>query len=316
MRNQRVAKYRGGYAVVWYDETGKRHRYSLGKVSRSEAYAAANRVVARALAAKDVEARTVGQIVETYLAESDAIGVEILQFHWKAARATFQHLLPQHVTEAVCRRYARERKVKPGTIRKELGVVRAALLRAKAGGAFWMPQPPPPRDRRLTREEMTALEAQCTQTHLLVFLLLARYTAARASAILSLKWAQVDFERRRIDLGGLGRQKRRAVVPMHPNLAFALAIANDAALSPFVVEYGGRRCASIKKGFAAACKRAGIEGVTPHVLRHTAASWMAEAGVSMDEIAQFLGHTNPSVTYRVYARFSPAFLQRAADALG
>jgi len=319
MRDVKVIRYRGLYAVQWYDEAHRRHRRSLGKgiTSKSEARAAANRVIAaHSNVARDDGVKSVGEIVESYLDRSEAIGREIMRFHWKAARPTFAELIPSQVTEDLCRRYARERHVKPGTVRKEIGVMRAALLKAKAGGSFWMPPQPAPRDRRLTRDEMAALERECAQPHLLLFVLIARYTAARASAILSLKWPQVDFDRRRIDLGGIGRQKRRAVVPMHPHLAFALAIAKEAALSPFVVEYGGRRVGSIKKGFKAACERAKIKDATPHILRHTAASWMAEAGVSMDEIAQFLGHTNPSVTFRVYAKFSPTFLQRAAEALG
>lgn len=314
MRSQRITRYRGAYAVVWYDEKGHRHRRSLGKVSKSEAYAVANRVIAAATAPRE-EVKTVGQLVTSYLDKTDAIGVEIMRHHWKAARHTFEHLTPDMVTEDLCRAYARERKAKAGTIRKELGIVRAALARAKAGGTVWMPPRPAPRDRRLTRDEMTALINECKQPHLLLFVLIARYTAARASAILSLKWPQIDFERRRIDLGGSGRQKRRAVIPMHPHLALALAIAKEAAVSPFVVEYGGRRVASIKKGFAAACERAEIKDASPHILRHTAASWMAEAGVSMDEIAQFLGHTNSSVTFRVYARFSPDHLRSALEGL-
>lgn len=55
MRNQRVTKYRGRHAVVWYDDEGKRHRHSLGEVSKSEAYAVANRVVAEATKPRDEE---------------------------------------------------------------------------------------------------------------------------------------------------------------------------------------------------------------------------------------------------------------------
>ena len=69
------------------------------------------------------------------------------------------------------------------------------------------------------------------------------------------------------------------------------------------------------KGFAAAVKRAGLDDVTPHDLRHTAAVWMAEAGASMAEIAQVLGHSDERITYRVYARFSPDHLRRAMTAL-
>ena len=42
---------------------------------------------------------------------------------------------------------------------------------------------------------------------------------------------------------------------------------------------------------------------------------MAENGVPMTEIAQFLGHANTRVTEEVYARFSPQYLSRAAAAL-
>jgi len=43
--------------------------------------------------------------------------------------------------------------------------------------------------------------------------------------------------------------------------------------------------------------------------------WMAEAGVPMAEIAQYMGHSDPKITYRIYARYSPTYLQRAANAL-
>lgn len=51
------------------------------------------------------------------------------------------------------------------------------------------------------------------------------------------------------------------------------------------------------------------------MLRHSAAVHMAEDGVSMDEIAQYLGHSNVTVTRSTYARFSPDFLRQAASAL-
>jgi len=40
-----------------------------------------------------------------------------------------------------------------------------------------------------------------------------------------------------------------------------------------------------------------------------------EAGVEMEEISQYLGHTNTTVTRNVYARFSPDYLRKAASAL-
>ncbi len=81
-----------------------------------------------------------------------------------------------------------------------------------------------------------------------------------------------------------------------------------------MIEHGLEKIGSVKKGFAAACVRAGIKA-TPHMLRHSAAVWMAEQAVPMTQIAQFLGHTDSRITERVYARFAPQFLSTAADAL-
>jgi hypothetical protein len=105
-----------------------------------------------------------------------------------------------------------------------------------------------------------------------------------------------------------------ATVPINDSLLEALKEAKQAACSPYVIEWGGKRVASIKKGVAAAAQRAGVK-CSPHVLRHTAAVWMAEGGVPMEEIAQYLGHEDARTTYRIYARFSPTHLREAAALL-
>lgn len=102
---------------------------------------------------------------------------------------------------------------------------------------------------------------------------------------------------------------------MGQNTIKLLLQAKEAALSDYVVEYAGDRVKSIRKGFYNACVRAGLADVTPHVLRHSAAVAMAEAGVSMAEIAQYLGHSDSRVTEIVYARYSPEYLKRAASVL-
>jgi integrase len=94
----------------------------------------------------------------------------------------------------------------------------------------------------------------------------------------------------------------------------ALTEAKEGATSPYVIEWGGERVMSVKKGVGAAARRAGVKS-SPHVLRHTAAVWMAEEGVPMQQIAQYLGHNDSRTTERVYARFSPDYLREAAKAL-
>jgi len=53
--------------------------------------------------------------------------------------------------------------------------------------------------------------------------------------------------------------------------------------------------------FASAVKRAGVQAITPHDLRHTASSLAVSAGVNVLALARMLGHKDPSVTLRVYA---------------
>ena len=146
--------------------------------------------------------------------------------------------------------------------------------------------------------------------------LLALATGARMSALLDLKWDQVHFDTRTVDLLPAGRHKTnkgRPVVPVNQRAFAALEEAYKARLSDYVIEHAGQPIASIKKAIRSAAIRSGIP-CSPHVFRHTTAVWMAESGRSMDEIAQFLGHTNTKLTTRVYARFSPTHLRSASAA--
>jgi integrase len=142
-------------------------------------------------------------------------------------------------------------------------------------------------------------------------------TGARMSAILDLTWDRVDFTHGTIDFNPAGRDitnKRRVVVPMNKKARDALEEAHKGALTDHVIEYGGKPVKSVKRAIAAAARRAGVP-CSPHVFRHTAGVWMAQADVPMQKIAQFLGHTSSRVTETVYARYSPRFMADAAGAL-
>lgn len=154
-------------------------------------------------------------------------------------------------------------------------------------------------------------------SHVRLFIILALATAGRMTAILELTWDRVEFDRGVVRLGeGDRRRKGRATVPMTDRLRVALEDAVKVRTCDYVIEYGGNPIKKIRKALASAAGAAGLPWVTPHVFRHTAAVWMAEARVPMAEIAQYLGHTDSRITERVYARYSPAFLRGAARALG
>jgi integrase len=101
---------------------------------------------------------------------------------------------------------------------------------------------------------------------------------------------------------------------MAPKAREALLEARAAALTDHVIEYAGKPVASVKRAIAAAARRSGVP-CSPHVFRHTAAVWMAQADVPMQKIAQVLGHTSSRITEQVYARYSPRFMADAMAAL-
>lgn len=316
----RLKLYRGKWAVIGKDGRGKQWRRSLGTADRAVAERRFQDLKV------EVPGDTVAEIVTAYLADKKgrARSYKSMETAWRALEPTFGNLRPDQITRDVCRGYAKRRGrggVKDGTIIKDLGVLKAALGWAKKAGAavFDMPASPPPRERYLTKPEVDRLIENCALPHVQLFVRLAWGTAGRASALLELTWDRVEFtrgENGQIRLAkGPSRSKGRATVPMTNSLRASLLEAHNARTTDYVIEWGGKPVKSVKRSFAEAARKAGLDDVSPHVIRHSAAVAMAEDGVPMHEIAAVLGHTDPRVTFRVYARFSPDYLKRAVRAL-
>jgi integrase len=64
---------------------------------------------------------------------------------------------------------------------------------------------------------------------------------------------------------------------------------------------------AIKKGFAAACERAGIENLRPYDLRHTFATRLPERGVHHFVISALLGHATPMTGFGYASRMTPGY---------
>jgi len=83
----------------------------------------------------------------------------------------------------------------------------------------------------------------------------------------------------------------------------------------YVLHINGNRIKDIKKGFAAACGRAGIEGVSPHTMRHTAAAWLMQAGTDLWQASGFLSMSMDTLQ-RVYGHHHPDYQREAAENIG
>lgn len=258
---------------------------------------------------------------------SDRPTAETMRYIGRALLPHFGPLQPDKVTVETCRDYRAFRLAQgksDGTVWTELGHLQSTLNWAqkrqliRQAPHVWKPSKPAPQDRYLSRAEIDkVLSLEGTPHHIRLAMLLMLSTEARVSALTELTWAQVDLDRGQINLRtpGANTRKGRAIVPINDGLRAALIEARAAAISDHVIEWAGKGVNSIRKGLETALKSAVLEGVSAHVFRHTAAVHMAEAGIPMSAISQYLGHSKTSVTERVYARYSPNHLKRAASVL-
>jgi integrase len=141
----------------------------------------------------------------------------------------------------------------------------------------------------------------------------------RIGEAVALRMSRVDFKRHRLtvdsawtEAGGFGPPKTKAGVrtftmppPLEDDLRRHVETytpTGDPERLVFTTETDGpvRSGNWRRRVFGPAAKRAGLEGLDPQDLRHVAASDLASDGASAVEIAARLGHSNSSVTHRVY----------------
>ncbi|MBB4209430.1 tyrosine-type recombinase/integrase [Roseinatronobacter bogoriensis] len=222
------------------------------------------------------------------------------------------------ITGETCRRYARSRfkkstggadpvPVAVGTVRRELATLQAALNHCAREGYLLgapkvtLPPKPGPRERWLTRKEVARLLRAAWRNprahHLARFILISIYTGTRKSAVLNLRWSAhvsggwIDLEHEIMHRAAEGtrRTKKRqppAKLPRRLQAHLKRWVRDDAR---FVVTDGGQGVGSIRTAWATACAAAGLEGITPHVLRHTAITWAMQRGANKWDAASFFG---------------------------
>lgn len=320
-----IGRLRGGYCVIWYDEHGKRRRYQLAARTRAAAESEARDRYLKETVSRD--GATVSALWDGYIAHLGAKKTaETMKWTGRAVLPVFGELRPDQITVDDCRSYLATRTDAGraiGSVHTELGHLRSAMRWAQKTGLIekvpHIELPPKPASdvRPLSDSEIVRIIDNCQAFHVRLAVILLLTTGARVSAILDRTWDKIDFERGIIDLrqtDGISR-KGRAVLPMNRMARTALQTAYSARQSQWVVEYNGQRVKSIRKGFSNALTRAGLHGVNIHQIRHTVAVKMLAAGQPIEAVAQYLGHSNTTITYRTYARFMPEHLADAAAIL-
>lgn len=172
------------------------------------------------------------------------------------------------------------------------------------------------RERVLTHDEETRLLDVCTgrRSHLRPILIAALDTAMRCGELIKLRWSEVCFDSWLILVKAENSKTARSrVVAMTPRLRTELLklwqeSRQDVSKRVFGVTD------NFKKGFAAACRLAGIEGFRFHDARHTAITRMVAAGIPPMECMKVSGHSQYA-TFARYVNPTEQAVRRAADAL-
>lgn len=226
-----------------------------------------------------------------------------------------------NVTPSLCREYARTKT--PTAARRDLEFLRAAIhFWAKERGpvaaipSIILPPNPEPRDRWLTRAEAKRLRrAAMRWPWIYRLVILGLLTGTRSGQIFKMKWSWIDLDTRLMRRRAYGEPEnsRKRTPPVRINARLARLMRRwkrDGC--EWVVHYHGRPVYQIEESWKKACSIAGLEGVTPHTLRHTRATWLMQEGIDPWEAAGHLGMSMNTLT-RVYGKHHPTFQQRAAE---
>jgi len=235
-------------------------------------------------------------------------------------------LTPRHIDayKAVRAQYA-----SPVTTNMELRALKAALGLAVrwnllAENPFQgvkelkLPDSPP---IFLSQGDFQTLLATVEKGWLRELIVFAVATGMRQGEILNLMWKNVDLTRRIVHIHSSAtfrtKNGRRRSIPLNDAAYAILSSKNGISLEDLVFTRNGRaiRPFYLQHAFKLAIRRAKLDDrLHWHSLRHTHASWLVQAGVSLYEVQKLLGHSSPAVT-EVYSHLQPETLHERVNRL-
>ena len=342
----------GIYTAVWSDNRRSKRKSmgTANRALAEERFAQWMLLGGHREAAAPAAALTVAELWMVYDAKHvEAVAAPAsVRFCWKNLEPHFGRMTPAEIDQTCVDEYEEKRMggeigraSTAGTVRKELACLRAMLnwhASSKRGKSrlldkaavpdFELPDESLPRDRWLTKIEIAKLfgvfDPDERMSRVERFLWLALETAARKQAILDLTWDRVDFETGMVHYALPGQKqtkKRRVSVPISKTLRPVLERMHRERTGGCVLDHPGEVWPAIQ----AAVVRAGLSdarrteagkprstGISPHVLRHTAATHMARRGVPLWLIAKVLGNTLAMVE-KTYAHHCPEMTRGAVD---
>lgn len=192
-------------------------------------------------------------------------------------------------------------KVSPKTINNEIAIL-TAIINYAARRNYCKPLPyrleklkyVRPLPKVLSRPEV-ALLIEATEPRYQTMFLCLYQTGMRFDELRNLCWEDIDWH-----AGGIRIQKAKGwktrIAPMTPDVLDALSAGKKRSGLIFPSRHN-KPFDSVRKALLRACVKAGIERhVTAHMLRHSFATHLLEAGTDIRSIQALLGHSNIQTT--------------------
>ncbi|KAG0164224.1 hypothetical protein DFQ28_007823 [Apophysomyces sp. BC1034] len=214
----------------------------------------------------------------------------------------------------------RLRSVSPGSVLREMTILRSAIKRARYEWGVELrecplsritkPKDNPPRERRVTPQEETLLYEGCRKArnpYLRPAIEFALLTAMRQGEIVELEWRNVNFEQRTARLP-ITKNGRPRVVPLSTRAVELLATLPKDTERVFQ----GLSTYSVKHAFVRLIKRQQLRDLRFHDLRHEAISRLVERGLNLIEVAAISGHQ----TMQMLKRYTHLRAEDLAKKLG
>ncbi|HPO09607.1 MAG TPA: site-specific integrase, partial [bacterium] len=180
--------------------------------------------------------------------------------------------------------------------------------------------PSRPRDRWIQPDEWPGLfealeEEESLYAKAAVLMLI--FTGCRLSEVLGSRWENVDFQRRELTLP-MTKSGNSRIVPLSEPAIEILQNLPRTQGNPFIIcgERRGCHMVNLGKPWRRIRQRAGLPDLKLHDIRRSYGSILASEGVAMQTIQRLLGHSNVTVTSKVYAHLSPDTLADGTKQLG
>ncbi len=170
--------------------------------------------------------------------------------------------------------------------------VRRGILEVNAAKKVPLPDPNNERDRVLSEEEWKRLY-EAAAPHLKPILLVAYQLGPRLGEIINLTWDRVDLNRGFIKLRSMDTktgEPRQVPLTLAVRQSLTELARVRSLTTKHVFLYEGKPVREIKTAFHTAARKAGIEDLRFHDLRHCAATNLRRAGVDTVTAMRIVGH--------------------------